>query len=171
MRDRLFGGGTIPPPPPDTVIQGAQSQAAESLTTQIASTIDTTPDRPTPAGETGGGSRRNRDSVAKPPGGTERPPAGGKVTVELPALDDYTSESAEIRSRARQEARSVYNRTDVLDSVRAEAAMIVGQTFTMDANFRDAEHWLDLAVKLNPRELYQKLLADARQNLERSGQN
>jgi len=171
MRDRLFGSGTIPPAPPDTVIQSAQGQSPESLATQIASKVDTTPLRPAPGGETGGGARRNRDTVTRPAGGTERPAGGSKVTVELPSLDDYTSESAESRSRARQEARGVYNRTDVLDSVRAEAAMIVGQTFTMDGNFRDAEHWLDLAVKLDARELYRKLLADARQNLVRSGQN
>jgi hypothetical protein len=91
------------------------------------------------------------------------------VNVELPPIDDYTSDDATVRARARGEARTVYNRQDVVDSTRAEAAMIVGQTFTMDANFKDAEHWLDLAVRTNPRDLYKRLLADARKNLQRTG--
>jgi serine/threonine-protein kinase len=172
MRGTLFGGGAPPPPgPPDTTVNRETEPGPDTTTTGRDTTRTGVPPAQTTGGETGG-TRDNRDSVVKPPrGGTEKPAGGGKVTVELPPLDDYTSESGEIRSRARQEARGVYNRSDVLDSVRAEAAMIVGQTFTMEANFRDAAHWLDLAVKLNPRDLYQKLLADARQNLERSGQN
>jgi serine/threonine-protein kinase len=173
MRDRLFGGTPpVAPGKPDTTVQQGGTPPVDSTRFQVANRPDSTTKGSgtvTPTGHTNPPPRR--DSVIKPAGGTAIPPSGGKSSVELPSVDDFTSDNASIRAQARQDARGVYNRTDILDSVRAEAAMIVGQTFTMDGEFREAIHWLDLAVKTNPRDLYKRMLADARQNLQRSGQN
>ncbi len=172
MRDRLFGAtpqAAIPVDSATTVHTDTTRKAPDTIQTHAAGTADSTK-KVTP-GDRNGGNRPPRDSVVKPAGGTTTVPTGGKARVELPSIDDVLSDDANVRSRVRQEARSVYNRSDVLDSLRAEAAMMVGQTFTMDGNFRDAEHWLDLAVKTNPLALYKRLLTDARQNLQRTGQN
>ncbi len=107
-----------------------------------------------------------RDSATKPVGTF---PA--KVTAELPSLDDVISDDAGTRARARDAMRAIYNRTDVIDSVRANAAAWIGQTLTEDGNFREAKRWISLAVQLHPRATYRKLLADADSNLARTGQN
>jgi serine/threonine protein kinase len=177
LRDRLFGVARAVTDSSTTHPQG------DSTRTQQFSHPDSSsqPVAPQPAGQSGGPPPRTetnpppnpqnrRDSVPRPPaGGYPTIPSGGKVTAELPVIDEYTSDDAAVRARARQDARAVYNRTDVVDSVRAEAAMIVGQSYTMDGSFKDAAHWLDLAVKTRPLELYKKLLADAQMNLQRTG--
>jgi hypothetical protein len=117
----------------------------------------------------GGGGKPPRDVATKPIGTIPTPTA--KVTAELPPLDDILDSMAPNRVRAREAARSIYNRPEVLDSVRANAAMLVGQSYTMDGNFREAKQWLGLAVQLHGRELYRKLLADAEKNLQGPGQN
>jgi hypothetical protein len=92
-----------------------------------------------------------------------------KVSAALPSLDAVLEVST--RSRARDEATIVYNRTDVLDSIRAEAASLVGQAFNEDGNFEEAKRWFGKAQQLFPRELYQKLITDADRNLRRSAPN
>jgi serine/threonine-protein kinase len=187
FKDKLFGGGAPGDGTRGQLPAGGQQPADTHKTDPFSHPDTSKPSVPGPVTPAGG-------QTTNPPGGTHpttttqgnkppvridsvpRPPAGGyptvpstKVNVELPPIDDYTSDDATVRARARGEARTVYNRQDVVDSTRAEAAMIVGQTFTMDANFKDAEHWLDLAVRTNPRDLYKRLLADARKNLQRTG--
>ena len=117
-----------------------------------------------------GRKRPPRDSVRKP-NGTVGGVTTTKVTAELPTADEVTDSIAANRAKAREAARAVYNRTDVLDSVRAKAASLVGQTYTEDKNFKEARRWFDLALQLHPREIYQLLRNDADKNLQRPGQN
>jgi eukaryotic-like serine/threonine-protein kinase len=111
------------------------------------------------------GTRPPRDTAIKPNG------TGGrtKVTAQLPPVDDIFD--AGTRAAAREAAKGVYGRLDVLDSVRANAAMLVGQSYTEDRDFRTAKQWLDLAIQLHPRDIYKQLLLDAEKNLARTGQN
>jgi serine/threonine-protein kinase len=171
MRDRLFGGGTATPdsmkaePATDT---GGTQQFAHADTTGRSVDTARAGQKPPPVTTTPTGTEGRRDSVIRPPsGGYPTVPTGGKVTAGLPALEEIFEQGT--RNRAREEARTIYNRSDVLDSVRAEAASLVGQAFNEDGNFREAKKWFGLAVALHPRKLYQNLLADAEQNLQRTG--
>jgi eukaryotic-like serine/threonine-protein kinase len=168
MKDRLFGSAA----PADTT--QLKPQATDSTHVPTVSGSDTTQPVDT--------SRAVTSHVVKPPNnGTKRDstptgvpprpaPGASKTTAALPELEEIFDQGT--RGRAREEARNIYNRTDVLDSVRAEAASLVGQSFNEDQNFKDAKKWFGLAVALNPgKQTYKQLQADAEKNLQRTGQN
>jgi hypothetical protein len=181
MRDRIFGDGTPdtgavalhpgPQPNADSLRHEQERldsiQRAESLATKPANGGGGGPTvRPTNA--TSGGPAAGTDSARKPTGN-----GGGvtKVTAELPPLGQIIDPDPAIRARAREAATIVYNRIDVLDSVRARAASLVGQTYTEDKNFAEAKNWFTRAIRLHDRETYRLLLNDAERNLQRTGQN
>jgi len=161
--------------------------AQDSVQTPIPQKPDSTRDTSRVAGGTtnpgtnpGGTTTTQRDTsrggtqvVRPPPPNTgrdsARPPQPEKINVELPSLDDVFEAST--RPRARQDARTIYNRSDVKDSVRAEAASLVGQSYNEDKDFREAARWFGLALALNPRTLYQQLKADAERNLRSTQPN
>jgi serine/threonine protein kinase len=169
LRDRLFGGSAASADTTQTRPQGADTTHSRPGSGDTSKPADRSSIRP--AGNNGSkppGPKPPRDSAAPPQ--PPRPlPSAGKVTAGLPALEEIFDPAT--RPRARQEARTIYNRGDVFDSVRAEAASLVGQTFNEDSNFVEAKKWFGLAVGLHPRKLYQNLLADAEKNLQRTGQN
>ncbi|MEO8634151.1 MAG: serine/threonine-protein kinase [Gemmatimonadales bacterium] len=107
-----------------------------------------------------------RRDVALPPIG--QMPTGQKVTAKLPELDVIFDSTT--RGQARQEARTIYNRPDVLDSIRADAAMLVGQSYNEDKNFTESSRWFDLANRIYPRKLFGDLKADAERNQQRTSQ-
>ena len=72
------------------------------------------------------------------------------------------------RNQARLEARAIYDRTDVVDSIRAEAAVLVAQSYTEDKNFTEAVRWYDLALRTYPRDLFRKLRDDAVRNQQQT---
>jgi len=106
-----------------------------------------------------------RDQALSPIGQT---PGGQKVSAELPSLDDILD--AGTRNQARLEARAIYNRTEVVDSIRAEAAVLVAQSYTEDKNFTEAVRWYDLALRTYPRDLFRKLRDDAVRNQQQTSQ-
>jgi serine/threonine-protein kinase len=183
FKDKLLGPGK-----PDTALvdtskarAGGQQGSPDTPGTRTADTTgkgrqdtlqplshQTDPNAVIPGPQPSGGGNKPlpRDSAIKNP-----VTASEKVTAELPSIDEVTDTSVATRNRARDAARTVYNRPDVRDSVRANAAMLVAQTYTEDRNFSQAKRWLTLAVQLHPRELYSKLLRDAERNLRESGQN
>ena len=89
-----------------------------------------------------------------------------KIAVPLPSLDDILEAST--RGSARAAAERVYRRTDVLDSLRAEAAALVGQSYTEDANYQSAKDWYTNADRMFHRELFTRLIADADRNITRT---
>ncbi len=155
------GTSDTPGPIPDTAGKG-KSDSLQQLSHQ---TVSTATDPGGGGKPVGGGKPPLRDSAR----GSAIIVPDAKVTADLPPLDDVIETAS--RARAREAARTVYNRTDVRDSVRAHAAMLIGQSYTEDGDYSQAKRWLTLAVQLHPRELYTKLLRDAEKNLRETGQN
>jgi eukaryotic-like serine/threonine-protein kinase len=183
MRDRIFGDGG-----PDTAavalhqgpLVNADSLRQEQERLDSIRGADTLPAVVKPANGGGGGpnGRPSNTTAGAHTSGTDsaRKPAGNaggvtKVTAELPPLGRIIDPDPATRARAREAATVVYNRIDVLDSVRAKAASLVGQTYTEDENFAEAKDWFSRAIKLHDRETYRLLLNDADRNLQRTGQN
>jgi hypothetical protein len=186
FRRQLFGG----PPAAGTqqpADSGAAPQARNTATSPPAPTPGTNPATAQPSEQTdqskvaippaSGGSKSTADSgkaVVTPPKGGPGPsaPAGGgrsKISAPLPELDDILNPGT--RDVARQKAEAIYARTEVVDSIRADAASLVGQAYNEDHKFADAKGWFERAAGLFPRELYQRLILDAERNMAKSGQN
>jgi serine/threonine protein kinase len=89
-----------------------------------------------------------------------------KIAVPLPSLDDIFE--AGTRNDARNRAERIYNRTDVLDSLRAEAAVLVGQAYAEDRDFVRAKQWFTDANRMFPRQVFRDLIADAERNIRRT---
>ena len=164
MRGRLFGGGQAPA---DTTQAHPKPPQPAPDTTQVRPTGgQDTAKAVVPSGGKPPVNPPRRDSAAPP----QPPrPLPGKVVAGLPALEEIFD--ANTRQTARDEARTIFNRADVIDSVRAEAAALVGQAFSEDHNFGEAKKWFTLAVGLSTKKVYQNLLADAEKNLQQTGQN
>jgi serine/threonine-protein kinase len=175
FKDRLQGGGgtdSLPGPPPSTATDTQTTKPAGGTpdTTEQFNRPDTT--KPVKPGTVG-----TRDPV-KPtvaPPRTDRalPPIGQmpgaqKVSAELPSLDDILEPAT--RNQARLDARAIYNRPEVIDSIRAEAAVLVAQSYTEDKNFTEAVRWYDIALRTYPRDLFRKLRDDAVRNQQQTSQ-
>jgi eukaryotic-like serine/threonine-protein kinase len=104
-----------------------------------------------------------------PAGGTTRTVTPTKVAVPLPDIEEIFD--AARRDHAREQSIGIYSRTDVLDSLRAEAAALVGQAYNEDKKFSQARDWFDKAIQAFPRDLFRQLKADAERNMRVAGPN
>jgi serine/threonine protein kinase len=175
MKDTLFGSGTETPAadstrlaanPADTGIQQLSQETGDS--TGLNGARDTT------NRETGQLPPRNQDSsrgtTRDPNTGTRDPGPGtaAKVSVPLPDLDEIFE--AGTRNAARRRAEAIYNRGDVIDSLRAEAAALVGQAYSENGDFESAKDWHTKANTMFPRETFRRLIQDAQRNIDRTSQ-
>lgn len=150
--------------PGDSVERLSQSGGdTTALATRDTTTRDTSsgaPVRPT------GQSQNPRTSST----GTHVPDPGpsAKIAVPLPDLDEILEKGT--RAGARDKAERIYNRTEVKDSLRAEAAVLVGQAYSEDQDYQTAKTWFNRANNMFARPLFRKLMADADSNIARSQQ-
>ena len=89
--------------------------------------------------------------------GRSRTGASSAIPVTLPDPDSIFSPAS--RGRARRRAEAIYRRSDVSDSVRAEAARLVSQAWIEDKEWARARAWADTAYRLHPRETYREIRA------------
>ncbi len=176
FKDRILGGSavdstTLKPPVVDPFAKPATDTTGTNPTGTADSTIPETtkPLKPNTV-RTGDTAKTpikppRRDSAFGPIG---QMPDPHKVSAELPSLDDILD--AATRNRARLEARAIYNRPEVIDSIRAEGAVLVAQSYTEDKNFTEAVRWYDLALRTYPRDLFRKLRDDAVRNQHQTSQ-
>jgi hypothetical protein len=85
--------------------------------------------------------------------------------VPLPDLEEIFD--AGTRTGARRKAEAIYARTDVIDSLRAEAAALVGQAYAENADFESAKDWYTKANQMFRRQTFANLIADADRNIRR----
>jgi serine/threonine protein kinase len=170
MRDSLFGGdpGSVVADtngarnPGDTGVQRFSQQAGESTFPPV----DSQPVQPN--GNTN--PPRNPNSQTNTPADSGRrvtpnPNTPVKVSVPLPDLEEIFD--AGTRAAARRKAEAIYQRTDVLDSLRAEAAALVGQAYAENADFESAKDWYTKANQMFRRQTFANLIADADRNIRR----
>jgi serine/threonine protein kinase len=106
--------------------------------------------------------------IPKPNGASADPTRTTKISVPLPDLEEILDEGS--RSGAKSRAEQVYNRADVRDSIRAEAAALVGQAYSENTDYATAKTWFSRANSMFSREIFQRLMADADNNIRRSQQ-
>ncbi|HEV8122614.1 MAG TPA: serine/threonine-protein kinase [Gemmatimonadales bacterium] len=163
MKDSLFG----PKNPPADSTTGVVGDSVQHFSQQDTTKRDTT------KSTTDSSTLSHVGGTTNPGPGTRNPPPRDttshgtnpvtKIAVPLPSLDDILEAST--RATARSNAERIYRRTDVLDSLRAEAAALVGQAYTEDANFQSAKDWLTRADQMFHRALFTRLIADADRNI------
>jgi serine/threonine protein kinase len=167
MRDTLFG-------------KSGQANQADS-SNLAANTGDTTIKLSNPTGDTTALGTRDtssgqqlpprqqsdtgRRSSTNPGQRDPRSTTTPKVTVPLPDLEEIFDTGT--RTAARRRAEAIYNRSDVLDSLRAEAAALVGQAYAENTDFESAKDWYTKANQMFRRVTFANLIADAEQNIRR----
>ncbi len=150
----LAGRALLAPSPADPVADttGISVPALSGATgAPDTATPDTTP------GPDAGNSTPPITEPADQSVGRPRSGATSAVPVTLPDPDSIFSPAS--RSRARRRAEVIYRRSDVSDSVRAEAARLVSQAWIEDKEWARARAWADTAYRLYPRETYREIRA------------
>jgi serine/threonine protein kinase len=167
MRDSLFGkareantadSANLAATPGDTTIELSTPTGDSAVFgARDTSTGQQLPPRP----QTDIGRRSGTDSGRRDPG----PRSTLKVSVPLPDLEEIFDPGT--RTTARRRAEAIYDRTDVLDSLRAEAAALVGQAYAENTDFESAKDWYTKANQMFRRETFASLIADADRNIRR----
>ena len=180
FRHQLFGGGKgaptdgrpdsvpVQPGPGPAGTTGAPSTSTNPGTAELSHQTDSSKVVIPPAGGGKGkpdtirrvtpGTTPGTTALANPAtGGGARPAA--KIVVPVPNLDDIVDSLK--RPAARQKAEAIYNRSDVADSTRAEAASLVAQALLEDGRSAEARGWFGKALQLKAKpswqEMYDKL--------------
>ena len=166
MRGTLFGG---------TPIQKVDSLPApirpETTAVVLAGRVDTTNSlgaaSQTPTKSTGTpdpGTQPARDSVrtvSNPPVTTSNPPAdlGTLKAQVLRFADDIEFVDNELkRAEGKQVAQKAWSTPALGDSVRAEAAAVMGSALLKEQDPNGAKTWYQRAYSLNPRSVWQQIL-------------
>jgi serine/threonine protein kinase len=165
MRGTLFGG---------TPIQKVDSLPAqvrpETTAVVVAGRVDTTNSlgaaSQTTMKSTGTpdpGTRSTRDSVrmSNPPVTPSNPPVdlGALKTQVLRFADDIEFVDDEVkRAEGKQVAQKAWNTPALGDSVRAEAAAVMGSALLKEQDPNGAKTWYQRAHSLNPRSVWQQIL-------------
>ncbi|MEO8200823.1 MAG: serine/threonine-protein kinase [Gemmatimonadota bacterium] len=175
LKDTLFGAGPgtngqVPPAPTDTskttiplsYNQDSAKRVADSAASKRGDTLTHTGVAAHPPGDR----TTNPNTQTPDPRASPSIPANTRIAVSLPSLDDILD--APTRAAARSAAERIYNRSDVVDSLRAEAAALVGQSYNEDADYVSAKVWFTRANGVFRRQVFAKLIADADSNISRA---